>query len=202
MKKKNFVAVVTMMMLMVGLTGCGEDKPANAEHPEVNINVDMSDMSESEKGVLPNGYTFNIPDDYRVDKVYPCDSHNHEDTKDTYYFDVLLYGDTEGEATGKMRVSSPCNYKLVNDDTNMIIQVMDNANPDLLDEAFQDVNNYKEVEKVVTKNGSGITIYELNGVYIGVKGFDDILTASFIYGGCGENYLSLDDFKEIISNNF
>lgn len=202
MKKKNFVAVIVMMMLMVSFTGCDKDKPVNADHPEVNINIDMSDMSESEKGVLPNGYTFNIPDDYRVDKVYPCDSHDHEDTKDIYYFDVLLYGDVEGEATGKMRVTAPCNYKLVNDKEDMIIQVMDNMDLELFGSEYKDINNYSEVENIVTKNGSGIMLYKLNDLYVGVKGYSDMSTASLIIGGYGETVMGLDDFKEILSNNF
>lgn len=202
MKKKNFATIIGMMMLMVSFTGCKKDEPVNADHPEVNINVDMSDMSESEKGVLSNGYTFNIPDGYRVDKVYPYDSHDHEDTKDTYYFDVLLYGDVEGEATGKMRVTAPCNYMLINDKEDMVIQVMDNMNPELFGSEYGDINNYSEVENIATKNGSGIMIYKLNDLYVGVKGYSNMSTASFIIGGYGEKIMNLNEFKEILSNDF
>lgn len=199
MKRKILVALMTTMVV-TSLVGCGKNdknKPINAEHPEVDVSLDMTDMTEQANGVLPSGYSFNIPDGYRVDKVYNYDSHNHEDTKDTYYFDVLLHGDTEGEATGKMRIGEPCIYKLNDDINDTVIQVMDVCDPETFGLDYNDINNYKEVKTVTTDKGNTLTIYELNGVTMATNK-DNV----FIFNSYSEKSVESSDFEAIIVNNF
>lgn len=204
MKKKSLVFAALVAASMVSLVGCGKEKPVNADRPDVNINVDVvNDMSDMTKGVTPTGYYFNIPDGYRVEIVYANEDHDHEKTKDMYYFDMVLYGDSEDGPVGKSRMTSPCCYKLVNDEANTIFQVVDSPDPSTLGSKYKDTANFKSQGNVVTKAGNTIDMFELDGLWIGIRSnIDDPEDITYIYGGYGNNVLDADTFKEILVNNF
>ena len=199
MRKKSFVAI-SMMLMMIGLAACGKkdaDKAINAEHPEVNVSVDMTDMSVQDDGVLPSGYRFDIPEGYRVDKVYGFDDHDHEATKDTNYYDKLLYGDNPEEATGKQRVTNPCIYKIINDAESKTIQVLDKLDPETFNDGYNDISKYTQLKSVTTVKGSAFTLHKLNDLIVATNGSD-----VYVVNAYGENFIDADEFEKILNDNF